>query len=188
MIFMTLDPFPAKATEPFCVDVKQTAGYVQVTAIHPATLVASWRGPGRVEVVVAGRALTVERVGAGIRVVNGASGLPLAGFTPDRSWLRRRGAGRPGTVLLADGSVLRWVLPTASDFECGFFKGPHNVLRYAYDGSASFCAGGAASAGIAGVSVEKVALLVLGWLLLLELGSGPATRTDSSRYAGDRVR
>jgi hypothetical protein len=180
-----LDPFAGEPTELFCFETKRAPGHVRVAAGHPATLVAAWHGRGRVEVVVAGRELVVEHDcdGAGIRVVGRESGQPLAGFTPDKgSWLhlhghsaRRPSGARPGTVRLADGRVVQWVLPTHSDFECGFFDGPRDVLRYAYDGTAIFFTGRAASAGIAGASLENVALLVLGWLLLLDAGRIPAS-------------
>jgi hypothetical protein len=181
-LHLPLDPFAGEVTELFCfdVDLQRSPGHVQIAAGHPATLVASWRGQGSVEVAVAGQTLVVEHDhdGAGIRVVDRASGEPLVGYTPKKSRLRRRSArpsgARPGTVRLADGRILQWVPPTGSDFECGFFKGPRNVLRFAYDGTAIFCSGRAAVEGMAGAGPEKVALLVLGWLLLIDAGRIPA--------------
>jgi hypothetical protein len=77
-------------------------------------------------------------------------------------------------VHLTDGTTLRWICPTRSVFECGFVSGSVNLIRFAYDGTAIICVGGGfashESAGSTGAEPDLLALVVLGWFLLLDAG------------------
>jgi hypothetical protein len=71
--------------------------------------------------------------------------------------------------------------------ECGFVSGPVNLVRFAYDGTVIICVRGGfaphgASAGSTAVAPDLLALVVLGWFLLLDAGW---IRTDDAAGLDD---
>ncbi|WP_035749821.1 hypothetical protein [Parafrankia discariae] len=148
-----------------------------------AAVLERWHRDGGVELMAAGRPLRLEPDldGAGVRVVDPVTRLPLAVFRP-----RSRG----GLVDLADGSTLRWLRPRRRAagyvFERGFVGWRNaNVVRFAHDGVAIVLVdpsdltrhrppvarpdfGAATVADPRRGWVPEVAVLVpLGWFLLL---------------------
>ncbi|MCM3886428.1 hypothetical protein [Frankia sp. R82] len=95
-----------------------------------AGVLADWDEWDRVELMAAGRPFVLERDldGRGVRLVEPMGRDPVAAFTPARVG---------GQVLLADGTVLRWLEPTRAVFESGLvgYRGV-NIIRFAMDGTA----------------------------------------------------